>query len=384
MKTQHGIDFEVIWKRIYGISTEEEDRILDDWLEQNRKNRLFFFRAKKYYEGKSKLNSAAINIDKALKRIWKQTDGGARLWKRVSLVAAAVVLILFLSFLYLSERGWNPQLVNETITTIQPGKNEAMLILNNGLTYQLAPDKNISLDLDGARVNSKGKSLEYRKDKKRNRKAEYNMLQVPLGGEFFVILSDSTKVWLNSGTTLRYPVQFFDNERKVELNGEAFFQVRKTGQPFLVKSGGQIVEVLGTQFNISAYQDDNAVLTTLTEGKIKVFLEGEPSNEQILRPGNQCHFEKKTKTLTQYPVNVNEFASWKDGWFVFNNAELGSMMKTLSRWYNMNVVFENDSARSIRFTGEIRRYDSLNKFLSFIEKTDEVQIAIKDKTVVVE
>ncbi len=382
MEKRQEIDFEVIWKKIHKISTEEEDRILDEWLKQSRKNRLFFFKAKKYYE-REREPEPAIDVDKALKSIWKQMDRGMWLWKRVSSVAAAVVLILFVSFFYLSKRKPEHKVTAESITTIQPGKNEAVLVLNNGTTYRLASDKDISLDLNGARVNSKGKSLEYTKDKEKNRKVEYNTLQVPLGGEFFVILSDSTKVWLNSGTTLRYPVQFLGDERKVELKGEAFFQVSKTGQPFRVKSGGQIVEVLGTQFNISAYQDENVVLTTLTEGKLKVFLEGETSNEQILLPGNQCHFEKETKTLTQYPVNVNEFASWKDGWFVFKNAKLESMMKTLSRWYNMNVIFENDKARSIRFTGDIKRYDDLSKFLSFIKKTDEVQIEIEGKTVVI-
>jgi len=382
-KIRQEIDFEIIWKKIYRISTEEEDRILNHWLQEKRMNREFFAKAEKYYQ-QDETPDLPIDIEKSLRRFWLQINRTKLVWKRIASIAAVVVLVFTASYFHLSIKKQEPKIVSDVaLAPIKPGKNEAVLILNNGLSYELTPKKNISLDLHGVQVNSKGKALEYVANNREVKKTEYNMLKVPRGGEFFLILSDSTKVWLNSGTTLRYPVQFSGNERRVELEGEAYFQVRKEKRPFRVQSQGQVVEVLGTQFNVSAYPEEGVVLTTLVAGEIKVFLAEEPETAEILLPGTQSCFVTDKQVLTQYPVDVNEFAAWKDGWFVFNNATLESMMKTLSRWYNVNVIFENDKSRSIRFTGEIKRYDNLNKFLSFIEKTNEVKMAIDGQTVTI-
>ena len=375
------IDFENIWKKIQRISTREEDQQLNYWLKFDRKNRVFFARAVYHYtKGRSDL---PIDIEGALRNVKRRTDNRRLLWIRIA--SAAAVLIISVSAAFYMLLSDKKNIENATVTSMQigPGKNKAILILDNGLSYELTPEKKVAIDLEEVQVISEGNKVKYKTKDITNEEPEYNTLKVPLGGEFFLILSDSTKIWLNSGTTLRYPVWFSKNERVVELEGEAYFQVEKAEAPFRVQSLGQTVEVLGTQFNLTAYEDSPAVLTTLVEGKLKIFLTDNPEKQEILLPGRQSCFSRDARTLAQYEVNINEFVAWKDGWFVFNHATLKSMMQTLSRWYNVNVIFGNKNSESIRFTGEIRRYDNLNELLFFIEKTNEVKMIIDQQTVII-
>ncbi|MGV8092474.1 MAG: FecR family protein [Mangrovibacterium sp.] len=375
------IDFENIWKKIQRISTREEDRQLDHWLHSDRKNREFFAGVEKHYtQGRSDL---PIDIEGALRNVKRRTNTRRILWSRIASVAAAAAILVSAAFYFLLPDQTDIKSAAVTPVQIEPGKNKAVLILDNGSSYELTPENKVAIDLGGVQVTSQGNQVEYKTKNKATKEPEYNTLKVPLGGEFFLILSDSTKVWLNSGTTLRYPVLFSEDERKVELEGEAYFQVKKGEIPFRVQSREQTAEVLGTAFNLSSYDDNPVVLTTLVEGKLKVYLNDDPEKQEILLPGRQSCFSRDTHTLTQYEVNIREFVAWKDGWFVFKNAPLKSMMQTLSRWYDINVIFMNEGSGSIRFTGEIRRYDNLNELLFFIEKTNEVKMVIDRKTVII-
>jgi transmembrane sensor len=375
------IDFEIIWKKINGISAEEDDRQLKRWLYSERKNREFFSKVEDHY-AKGRFHSP-VDIDEALQNVKGRIEQGRFFWKRVVSVAALLALVLSAGYYFLIPGETVKEIAQNTPIQIEPGKNKAVLILDNGFNYELTPEKEIAIDLGGVQVTSQGNQVEYKTKNKVGNEPEYNTLKVPLGGEFFVILSDSTQVWLNSGTTLRYPVLFSDDERKVELQGEAYFQVKKGEAPFRVESHGQTVEVLGTQFNLSSYDDNQSVLTTLVEGKLKIFVTDEPTKQEILLPGRQSCFSRDTRSLSQYEVNMNEFVAWKDGWFIFNHATLKSIMQTLSRWYNVQVVFKNEQSGSIRFTGEIRRYENLNELLFFIEKTNEVKMEIDQQTVII-
>lgn len=375
------IDFETIWKKIYGVSAREDDQRLKRWLHSDRKNRDFFAKVEDHYT-KERLH-LPVDIEAALQSVKRRTQSRRLFWKRAASVAAVLTVALSAGFYFLTPDESVTEVAKIAPIQIEPGKNKAVLILDNGLNYELTPEKEIAIDLDGVQVTSQGNQVQYRNKNKIGSEPEYNTLKVPLGGEFFLILSDSTQVWLNSGTTLRYPVLFSEDERKVELQGEAYFQVKKGEAPFRVESHGQTVEVLGTQFNLSSYDDNQAVLTTLVEGKLKIFLTDEPKKQEILLPGRQSCFSRDTRSLSQYAVNINEFVAWKDGWFIFNQATLKSMMQTLSRWYNVQVVFRNEQSGSIRFTGEIRRYDTLNELLFFIEKTNEVKMEIDQQTVII-
>jgi ferric-dicitrate binding protein FerR (iron transport regulator) len=159
----------------------------------------------------------------------------------------------------------------------------------------------------------------------------------------------------------------------VELTGEAYFEVqRDEKRPFKVVSGTQIVEVLGTSFNICSYPDDPETLTTLVEGKVNVFLEGNPEIRQTLLPNHQSLLLKDEATIEQREVDIREYIAWKEGMFYFTDQSLGDIMKTLSRWYDVDVIFTDARAADILFTGHIKRYENFEKILDLIEQTNEV------------
>ena len=169
-------------------------------------------------------------------------------------VAAALIVVAVIYFLPTSKTTITPIISNQ-LEIIKPGTNRARLILNDGSVYDLSSSKSLVLTEGGSDIKSEGTTLQYSDKKNDNQKIAFNTLSVPRGGEFSLQLADGTKVWLNSETTLKYPVRFAGNERKVELSGEAFFEVaRNEAVPFLVESGEQIVKVLGTEFNISSYK----------------------------------------------------------------------------------------------------------------------------------
>ena len=197
-------------------------------------------------------------------------------------------------------------------------------------------------------------------------------------------MADGTKVWLNSETTLRFPVQFASDVRRVELTGEAYFEVsRNENIPFIVSSGDQQVKVLGTQFNISSYPDNQSILTTLVEGSVEVSLEGNPAEKTMLEPSEQSYFSRNESQILKRNVDVAQYVAWKDGRFVFQDQMLGDIMKTLSKWYDVQVVFANENDKNLRFTGNLERYTDFNNILRKIERTNEVKFEITDKLITI-
>ncbi len=213
---------------------------------------------------------------------------------------------------------------------------------------------------------------------------KYNTLIIPRGGQFNLTLADGTRVWLNADSRLKYPTSFPGEERVVELTGEAYFEVKKnTQKPFKVLSGNQVVQVLGTSFNISSYQDDPITATTLVEGKVEVYLENTPSEHQMLLPNQQSILVRSDNSLSQKEVDVKAFISWKDGWFYFKDKPLEAIMLDLSRWYDVSVQYEDQEAKKLPFTGEIRRYENLEDVLNLLEKTREVQFEMERRKVII-
>jgi ferric-dicitrate binding protein FerR (iron transport regulator) len=261
--------------------------------------------------------------------------------------------------------------------------------LDNGEVYELSESTEEIFSEEGAQIKNTGKKLEYipeteEKLKRKEERVKFNTLEIPRGGEYFLVLSDGTKVWLNSETTLRYPVNFNSEQRNVELTGEAYFEVAENkNAPFLVATGEQVVKVLGTKFNISSFQEDAFVLTTLVEGKVEVFLEKSPEVKQILLPSDQGRFDKEKGMISKRKVDPYKFIAWKEGRFVFEDELLSDMMKTLSKWYDVDVIFASERALDYRFTGNLRRYDNFREILEKIEKTNEVEFVIENREIIV-
>ena len=207
----------------------------------------------------------------------------------------------------------------------------------------------------------------------------YNTIEVPKGAEFDLILSDGTHVWLNADSKLKYPVTFENDKREVELEGEGYFKVTKDEKkPFRVVVKKQIVEVLGTEFNVDAYPEEKNTYTTLVSGKVKVDTDGQTV---ILDPGMQSVVNDEKMYIRK--VNVAEVVSWRNGMFVLEDHTLEEIMSKLARWYDFTVFYQNTSLRGATFKGKIPRYASFESILNILEKTGEVKFSVKNKSVTV-
>jgi ferric-dicitrate binding protein FerR (iron transport regulator) len=212
----------------------------------------------------------------------------------------------------------------------------------------------------------------------------YNEIRTPRGGQYQVVLSDGTHVWLNAETTLRFPVSFKGRERKVDLSGEAYFEVAKdAGRPFRVMTTGSLVEVYGTHFNVNAYADEASVRTTLLEGSVAVgaAVGGSPGKVQMLSPGQQASVKVDGSVEVDDRADTEEAIAWKNGRFQFNSADIRSIMRQIARWYDAEVVFEGHP--ELHFTGQITRRDEVSRVLQMMEMTGEVRFRIEGRRIYV-
>jgi transmembrane sensor len=210
----------------------------------------------------------------------------------------------------------------------------------------------------------------------------YNEISTPKGGQYRVVLSDGTQVWLNAATSIRFPVTFPEGERRVTLRGEAYFEVaRDAARPFRVEASGSLVEVMGTHFNVNAYEDESAVRTTLLEGRVGVrsMRKGTADRMNVLAEGQQASVTGDGTVRVTSEADTEEAVAWKNGRFQFNSSDLRSIMRQIARWYDAEVVFEGDP--DLHFTGQITRKDEVAKVLKMLEMTGEVRFRIEGRRI---
>jgi len=304
--------------------------------------------------------------------------------------AAASIVLAFISATFFLHRNIvsnqsvevSPVLVKNNIESFKPGTDKATLTLGNGESIVLG--KGTSVQTHHAK--SSGEKIVYESNKSNVSKTEYNYLTIPRGGQFSIQLADGTKVWLNSETQLKFPVAFVEGEtRQVELvYGEAYFEVSPStahkGAHFEVYNMNQKVEVVGTEFNIKAYNDESNIYTTLVKGKVNVEIE---KKKQKLVPNQQLNFDLKNNTSIIKTVDVYNEISWKEGVFSFKGKSLKEIMRVISRWYDVDVVFENKKLESLEFKGSLDKKQSLKEILSIMKSTTINSYEIKDKTLVI-
>jgi ferric-dicitrate binding protein FerR (iron transport regulator) len=214
--------------------------------------------------------------------------------------------------------------------------------------------------------------------------AFYNTITTPRGGQYQVTLSDGTKVWLNAASSIRFPVLFTGNERKVEITGEAYFEVAKNvSKPFKVKTISSEVEVLGTHFNVNAYDDEAVAKTTLLEGLVKVSVPqtGGKLAARFLQPGQQSGITKDGRISVLNNADTEEAVAWKNGRFQFRSADLKSILRQISRWYDVDVVYKGNV--DLHFTGQLTRDDYVSKVFDKLALTGEVHFKIEGKKIIV-
>lgn len=270
----------------------------------------------------------------------------------------------------------------QTGTGIVPGNSKALLILGNGKTLDLTDStQKLIVEKDGTKVSNTASRLMYNGGQQANalhEEVSYNTLVTPRGGEYAVVLADGTKVWLNAASSLRYPTRFTGSERRVELTGEAYFEVvHNARQPFIVSVAGMEITDLGTRFDVKAYGDEPFIKTALVEGKLSVAKTGKTAQTAavILMPGYQAVL-KSDAPIQISRANLEEALAWKNGLFVFDSEPLGSIMRKLSRWYDVEVQFDNLREEELHFTGSIRKYENIDKVLHMLELTGEVKFTI--------
>ncbi|MGK6350713.1 FecR domain-containing protein [Parapedobacter sp. DT-150] len=294
------------------------------------------------------------------------------MWYRYGAAVAAATLVATITYFYFaqpSQVGSDTPALATAQQDIAPGGNRAILKLADGTEITLDDRQDGKVAQEGGHSiykNTDGE-LVYQLADQRNTDAgipKFNTMSTPRGGQYHLVLPDGTKVWLNAASTLTYAVSKSANERLVTLEGEAYFEVTKDPRrPFRVKSKGQVVEVLGTHFNINSYADEPDVKTTLVEGLVKV-IESNHQRMVMLQPGQQAALSGSSR-LSVRPVNTADAIAWKNGKFNFNDSDIGSIMRQLSRWYDVEVIFEGKMP-NITLWGGMYRNTNASKALEIL------------------
>ncbi|MFD1630279.1 FecR family protein [Pseudopedobacter beijingensis] len=305
-------------------------------------------------------------------------------YSRIVAAASVIVIMGFAYYFFNSEVQLKNNTAIENYAAIIPGGNKAYLTLADGKKINLTDlDSGMTITQEGIKVikKSNGELVYEITDAVASAAQETignNTIETPVGGQYQVLLPDGTKVWLNSSSSLQYPVKFSSNERRVTLTGEGYFEVKsdKT-KPFKVVSENQTIEVLGTKFNVNTYKDEPAVRTTLLEGSVKVSLANET---EILRPGEQSAI--KGQQISIQKVDTEQAVAWYRGDFAFEGAELKNIMRQISRWYNVEVVYQGDVG-DIKFGGSISRSKDIQEVLKVLSMTQGVNFKLEGRRVLV-
>ena len=269
-------------------------------------------------------------------------------------------------------------------SVMQPGTSKAILMMADGKEVVLEQGQNLNILLnERVRVATSSQGIVYEERGKGMVTEEYNKLTTPIGGEYSLVLSDGTKVFLNADSELKYPAELSDGKRIVDLKGEAYFEVHKDSlRPFIVRINGAEVTVLGTSFNVNTYGDDGQIYTTLVNGSVRVS-SMKNKQEEILKPGMQSVMNVQSGLLTVRKVDVEPYVAWREGRFVFRAMTLDLIMRQLQRWYDFEVFYQNSELKDYEFRGVIKRDMDLDKVLSVIKATTNVDFEVKGKVITI-
>ena len=354
------------------------------WLEESEGNKEYFREFQRVYlEFQWGVYALEVKSDFNLLRKKLRKRSSLQVWYGV---AAAVVILLSVGGILL----WNSGEIEEKPVqvakkvTIQPGKSQAILVLSSGEEVAMG---NVSRQLeekDGTSVvvSETGRisyqSAEGKGGTTKDTARVMNRLVIPRGGEFNLTLSDGTRVWLNAETELRYPVQFNGKERVVYLKGEAYFEVSKNKEkPFLVQVDDMSVKVYGTAFNVNTY---NKIETVLVTGSVSM---NQGGKEVLLKPNQKGVFDQVSGKITVEDVDVLAYVSWKNGDFIFRNESLNSIMDKLSRWYGLEVLYQDAGLQDVRLSGNLKRYKDVRELFVSFEKISDARFKVQGNKVIV-
>ncbi len=371
---------ELLEKYKQGTLSEEEKSILDSWYIRLSQNEL-----PDVGEEEIKDRLASLWHELPVNRKTKRRAIGLRI---ISISSAAIVLIaLGISFYHSPEVKKTQE--HKIVKDIPPGGNKAILVLSDGQEISLTDAQNGNLVQQSGVMVTKvadGK-LRYADNKAKTAAGAgsnlYNTIYTPAGGQFEVTLPDGTAVWLNAASSIKYPVQFSGNERRVELSGEGYFEVsRKKNMPFIVESPRQRIEVLGTHFNVNSYPNEPFVKTTLLEGAVKVVpLASNPLKEgKIIKPGEQTLL--RADRLVVERADIEKEIAWKNGDFIFDNEDFNTILRQICRWYDVELT-NPGNYRDLHLSGRVSRSRKISAVLEALEVTAKVKFKLEGRRITI-
>ncbi len=309
-----------------------------------------------------------------------------RLWPRVA-AAVAILFVCGSAYWFIlnqnSRKAVSPvALSSAKASAILPGGNHAILTLADGSKIVLDSAQNGSIKGGSIKIKKHGALLVYDASAtaKNTAPVVYNTLTTPPGGQYQLLLPDGSKVWLNASSSIHFPTAFTSNARDIELTGEAYFEVVKNkARPFHVNVNGMQVEVLGTHFNVNAYGDEGSIKTSLLEGSVKIKSDGASG---VLKPGEQGVLNKNANKIEIKKADMNEVMAWKNGLFEFNGAGITTIMREISRWYDVEIIYEG-KIPDRRFEGKISRDAQLSDVLKILELSN-VKFEVEGKKILVQ
>ena len=372
-----------------GTINEAEKELFNQWYHSFDDTPIEAITTEKPAQLKTRLYNSIIEREEIpLPRTWFS--------KNISYIYAAAAMTLIFSIAGYSFYSRNnvqqkEQAARLAKNIILPGSNKAVLTLADGSDVILDQTSNGILGSQGnvSIKKSMGGKVSYvaaQNNTYTGNAIAYNKIATPRGGQYQVDLADGTKVWLNAASTLKFPVTFSKAQRVVELTGEAYFEVnpepvagnRKVRIPFLVKTRNQLVEVLGTHFNVNAYDDEPDIKTTLLKGSVKV-VQSAARQSVLLKPGQQSAV---AGNIAVADVDASQAIEWQKGYFLFDNETVESMMRKISRWYNIEVEFKGN-IRYRKFAGKISKFGNIVQILQVMEKTQVIHFEIEGRRVIV-
>lgn len=375
---------ELINKYIQGDITPEERLLVEQWFLNDLKK-------SDYVPDEHSINTAAERIRANLINhvgLQKPAHAITKLWPRIAAAASILLIIGIGSYFLLKKIAPVSQIAGTNVAhDIAPGGNNAVLTLANGKKILLSMAQNGMLAVQGGSIIKKtanGQLVYNNGGSNKTAEITYNTLTTPRGGQYLVILPDSTRVMLNAASTLKYPTAFTGNERKVELSGEAYFEVAHNKHlPFRVMSNGQMVEVLGTHFNINAYNDEPGIRTTLLEGSVRV---SENGRTAVLKPGQQSIIQSadnyhNNNSIIVKEADTEQAIAWTNGEFSFNKTDIQTVMRQVSRWYNVDVQYAGKIPGD-RLSGTFSRNMEASKALKLLEFTG-INFKIEGRKIIV-
>ncbi len=366
---------------------EDDRKELNEWLRTSEGNQEMYdrFRNKRLLAERLGFYRQA-DLEPDWKEIRRRTQRIARrklLIHGLSYAAVFIGLLCVVSIYIYRQKAEIPLPANIAMNcdSIRPGSRQAYIELVNGEKIVLGePEKGLMKNVDGGILKEGMEGLVMVGNdsaKNEGRKVEYNRVIVPRGGEYQLILADGTKVWMNSDSKFEFPTVFTGTERRVRLQGEAYFQVQRNEKmPFHIEVDGMEVAVLGTSFNIQAYGE--LVHTTLVEGAVALNVGG---NTFRLSPGEEAEVNKGKVRVQK--VDVYERIAWKEGKFIFREKRLEEVMEILGRWYDVEICYQNAAVKNLHFTGNIPRHATIGEVLQFLERTRLVHFSVAGRTVIV-